>query len=254
VCRDFEKILNFAAERKLLVIEDCAHSLGASFRGRLVGNWGDVSFYSTEQSKVMSTFNGGVAVSNNAGIIDRLREFHQRAPYPEKDRIRRLLRNVRYYSLMQKSPSRWFMRGVWNYAYRKDILISTSDEELHGRLPSHYGERMPAALSKLALRQLAKVDRFNAERRANAEKWQKRCQALALPTPTVLAHSVPVFLRYPVLAPPGRKYDADWCLRQFGVLPGHWFTGELHPLRKVMSQCPNATIAVERCLNLPTLF
>src|SRR6188474_2655566 len=60
VCRDFEKILDFATDRKLLLIEDCAHSLGASFRGRKVGNWGDAGFYSTEQSKVISTFNGGI--------------------------------------------------------------------------------------------------------------------------------------------------------------------------------------------------
>jgi dTDP-4-amino-4,6-dideoxygalactose transaminase len=253
VCRDFEQILDFARNRNLRVIEDCAHTLGATFKGRKVGNWGDVGFYSTEQSKVMSTFNGGIAVANAPEIINRLGAFHQRAPYPDSERTRRMLRSMRYYFLLQKSPTRWFMKGLWDYGYRRDILASTSDEELRGILPRHYGERMPAALARVALNQLSKVDRFNSTRRRNAERWQQRCLDAGLATPTVIENSTPVFLRYPVIVPVGRKYDADWCLDQFGVLPGHWFTGEFHPIRKVMPQCPHATIAVERCLNLPTL-
>jgi perosamine synthetase len=254
VCRDFERILNFAADRKLCVIEDCAHSLGASFKGRKVGTWGDAGFYSTEQSKVLSTFNGGIAVANEPEVVERLGEFYRRTPYPNDGRIRRLLRNVHYYSLLQKSPARWFMKGWWGYRYRDDILVSTGDEELHGEMPSHYRERMPAPLARLATNQLSKVDRFNSDRRRNAAKWQERCERLGLKVPCVLEESVPVFLRYPVIVPQGRKYDAAWCLEQFGVLPGHWFTGEFHPLRKALPDCPNARIAVECCLNLPTLL
>jgi len=254
VCRDFERILDFARDRKLHVIEDCAHSLGVSFKGRKVGNWGDVGFYSTELSKVMSTFNGGMAVANASDVAERLSIFHKRAPYPDNDRTRRLLRNVRYYSLMQKAPTRWFMRGLWGYSYRDDILVSTTDQELSGILPRHYGEKMPAALARIALNQLSKVDRFNDARRKSAAKWQQRCASLGLTGPTVIEGSIPVFLRYPVIVPSGKKYDAEWGLKQFGVLPGHWFTGEFHPVRKMMPECPNATIAVERCLNLPTLL
>ena len=253
VCRDFERILNFAADRNLRVIEDCAHSLGASFKGRKVGNWGDVGFCSTEQSKVMSTFNGGIAVANSARIIERLRAFHKRSPVPDEHRTRRLLRNVSYYYLTQKSPTRWFMKGLWDYQYRRDVLVSTSNDELRGEMPPHYGERMPAALARLALNQLSKVDRFNSSRRMAAERWRQHCSTLSLGIPRVIEDSVPVFLRYPVIVPAGRKYDADWCLEQFGVLPGYWFTGEIHPVRKMMPECPNATMAVERCLNLPTL-
>jgi perosamine synthetase len=254
VCRDFERILNFAADRKLRVIEDCAHSLGATFRGRKVGTWGDAGFYSTEQSKVMSTFNGGIAVANEAEVVEGLGEFYRRTPYPDDGRIRRLLRNVHYYSLLQKSPSRWFMKGWWGYRFRGDILVSTGEEDLRGEIPPHYRQRMPAPLAKLALSQLSKVDRFNRDRRRNAEKWRERCERLGFKAPTILEGSVPVFLRYPLIAPEGKKYDAGWCLEQFGVLPGHWFTGEFHPLRKALPDCPNARIAVECCLNLPTLL
>jgi dTDP-4-amino-4,6-dideoxygalactose transaminase len=146
------------------------------------------------------------------------------------------------------------MRGAWDYQYRSDILISTTEEELQGRMPAHYRQKMPPPLASLALNQLQKVDRFNDARRAKAEMWDTRCAALGLRTPKVIEGSEPVFLRYPVIVPPGRKYDTEWCLRTFGVLPGHWFTGELHPLQRMMPECPNARLAVECCLNLPTLL
>jgi hypothetical protein len=76
---------------------------------------------------------------------------------------------------------------------------------------------------------------------------------MGLTPPTVIPESTPAFLRYPVMVQAGKKYDTDWCLSNFGVMPGHWFTGELHPLEKPMTHCPNARLAVERCLNLPTL-
>jgi len=49
VCRDFDRLLEFSRQRGIRVIEDCAHTTGATYRGRRVGNWGDVAFYSSEQ-------------------------------------------------------------------------------------------------------------------------------------------------------------------------------------------------------------
>lgn len=62
VCRDYELILQIAKEYDLWVIEDCAHATGAEYKGRKVGNYGHVAFYSSEQSKVFTTIQGGMAV------------------------------------------------------------------------------------------------------------------------------------------------------------------------------------------------
>ena len=145
------------------------------------------------------------------------------------------------------------MRAIWDYQYRDEMLISTTPEELQGQEPSFYRQKMPSPLARLASNQLRKVDRFNRARRLNAEKWNQQCRSLGLRSPLVIPDSEPVYLRYPVIVPAGKKYDLDWCLTNFGVMPGHWFTGELHPVERPMTQCPNARLAVERCLNLPTL-
>jgi len=44
--QDMDKILEFANEKKLMVIENCAHALKSYYKGRLVGSFGDFSIYS----------------------------------------------------------------------------------------------------------------------------------------------------------------------------------------------------------------
>lgn len=76
VCRDYEAIIDLATHHGLKVIEDCAHCTGAEYKGKKVGNLGDVAFYSSEQSKVFNTIQGGVAVTNNDLLAQRLRVFY----------------------------------------------------------------------------------------------------------------------------------------------------------------------------------
>ena len=52
VCRDYEAIIDLAKRHDLKVIEDCAHTTGAEYQGRKVGNLGDVAIYSSEKSKI----------------------------------------------------------------------------------------------------------------------------------------------------------------------------------------------------------
>lgn len=253
VARDFDKILELARGRRIRVIEDCAHAMGAVFRGRKVGNFGDIGFYSTEQSKVISTFNGGVAVTNNPELLQRLHEFQAACPMPAHGRIRKLLTNFVLEYELQKSPWRWLTSGYYRYRHRAEVLLSTTDEELSGVKPAHYGQRMPAPLAELALAQLKKVDAYNGLRRTAAAYWTSVCEKRGYKAPAVVEGSVPVFLRYPVMVPTGRKQDTRWCMAEFGTRPGVWFTGELHPVARPMPGCPNARHAVEHCINLPTL-
>lgn len=253
VARDFEKILELARGRHIPVIEDCAHALGAGLRGQKVGTFGDVGFYSTEQSKVISTFNGGVAVTNNAQLLERLDAYQRACPFPSPDRTGKLLRNFVLQYQLQKPSWRWLTSAYHRYRRRKDILQSTTDQELRGVRPAHYGQRMPPPIAELARGQMRKVDAYNELRRAHAAHWAKVCAQRGYEAPLAIEGSTPVYLRYPVMVPANRKQDVAWCTREFGVRPGVWFSGELHPVARPLPDCPNARLAVERCINLPTL-
>ena len=69
------------------VIEDCAQSLGAFYKGKPVGSYGQVSVFSFFATKVISTGYGGMITTSVPGVADRIedltrydqREVHGRA-------------------------------------------------------------------------------------------------------------------------------------------------------------------------------
>lgn len=61
VCRDYARLIELARRRGVAVIEDCAQATGAEMHGTKVGNLGDVAVYSSGQSKVFDTCQGGIA-------------------------------------------------------------------------------------------------------------------------------------------------------------------------------------------------
>lgn len=60
---DLETIQQIARELKIFVIEDCAQSLGAMYKDRLVGTFGDFAFFSLCRGKGLTIYEGGVIVS-----------------------------------------------------------------------------------------------------------------------------------------------------------------------------------------------
>ncbi len=59
------------------VIEDCAHALGASFKGKPVGSLGTASVFSLYSTKVICAGEGGVVCTNDASIANRIRDLNR---------------------------------------------------------------------------------------------------------------------------------------------------------------------------------
>ena len=71
---DLNGVMSFAAENGLAVIEDCAQAHGANYGGRHVGGFGAVGCFSFYPTKNLGAFgDGGLCVTNDSGIADRLR-------------------------------------------------------------------------------------------------------------------------------------------------------------------------------------
>ncbi len=72
---DIKKISN---ENNLLLIEDCAQAHGAKFKGKNVGNFGDISTFSFYPTKNLGTFgDGGIIVTNSLEIAETSRAIRQ---------------------------------------------------------------------------------------------------------------------------------------------------------------------------------
>jgi len=73
---DMDPILTLAHEHGLRVIEDCAQSHGATYKGRPVGSLGDVAAFSFCQDKIMTTAGeGGMITTNNKNLWEMAWSF-----------------------------------------------------------------------------------------------------------------------------------------------------------------------------------
>lgn len=68
-----DKIMDIAKRHNLIVIEDCAESHGAMLHGKMTGSFGDMGCFSFYANKVITTGEGGMVVTNDAKLAERLR-------------------------------------------------------------------------------------------------------------------------------------------------------------------------------------
>ncbi len=78
---DIGKIVKIAKEYGVYIIEDCAQALGAEYHNRKVGTFGDVAIFSFYPTKIITTGEGGMLVTNNEDIYLKAKAFinHGRA-------------------------------------------------------------------------------------------------------------------------------------------------------------------------------
>lgn len=70
---DIDEILNFGVS----VIEDCAQSTGATYKGKMVGSFGVISIFSFYATKMLATGEGGMAVSNSDELLEKMRDLRE---------------------------------------------------------------------------------------------------------------------------------------------------------------------------------
>lgn len=70
---DMKEITEIAADYKLNIIEDCAHSLGAEYRGEKTGDIGIIGCFSFYPTKIITTMEGGMLTTNEKRIAKRAR-------------------------------------------------------------------------------------------------------------------------------------------------------------------------------------
>ena len=69
-------IMEIARKHNLRVVEDCAQSHGARFRGKMTGTFGDIGCFSFYPSKNLGAFgDGGAIVTDDSSIADDVRIF-----------------------------------------------------------------------------------------------------------------------------------------------------------------------------------
>jgi 8-amino-3,8-dideoxy-alpha-D-manno-octulosonate transaminase len=73
---DMDRILSIARKHRIKVLEDCAQSLGASYKGKPLGSMGEIAIYSFQLCKTVTSGEGGCVVTNDSVLFERASRFH----------------------------------------------------------------------------------------------------------------------------------------------------------------------------------
>ena len=81
-CADMDSLTTLAVDLDVPLLVDSAESMGASFGGRAAGSFGTASVLSFNGNKIMTTSGGGMFLSDDAALAERVRHLSTQARQP----------------------------------------------------------------------------------------------------------------------------------------------------------------------------
>lgn len=220
---DADELLDVAERAGALLVEDAAHSVGSTYKGRPVGSLADLTTLSFFPTKNMTTAEGGAVLSTEDGLGARAATF----------RTIGLVRD----SEQQRYPD----EGPWH-------------QEVH-EFGLNY--RLPDVLCALGLSQLARLEAFKARRTQLVAGYHQGFADLdGVRVPAQRAYVDPMWHLYPLRVLDGRRREvferlrAEGILVQVNYLPVYW-----HPVFEDLGYrrglCPVAEQYYREELSLP---
>jgi perosamine synthetase len=79
-----EEIAKLCRDKRITLLEDCAHAHGASWNGKMAGTWGDAGVYSFYATKTISTGEGGMLVTSNDDLAEFARQYRNYGKFDYK--------------------------------------------------------------------------------------------------------------------------------------------------------------------------
>ena len=135
---DMDEILDIAGRYNLMVIEDAAHAMPASYKDRKVGTIGDISCFSFYATKSLTTGEGGMATTENDEWADNMRV--SRLHGISKDAWKRYTSEGSWYYEVESAGYKYNMTDIqgamglaqlrkmdWMWQKRKEIAGSYTD-------------------------------------------------------------------------------------------------------------------------------
>jgi dTDP-4-amino-4,6-dideoxygalactose transaminase len=134
---DIEAIANIANKHNLVVIEDAAHAIGTEYKGKKIGNFGNITAFSFYATKNLACGEGGMVVSRDSKLIGRIRKMS-------------------YFGINKEAFNRYEKLGHWYYEI-EDMGYKYNMGSIH---------------AALGLTQLEKIDMMNQRRRQIAKIYK----------------------------------------------------------------------------------
>lgn len=257
---EIDRLVIFARKNNLLLIEDCAHSLGATYKNQSLGSWGDAAFFSFGRDKVVSSVFGGAAMisKEHKEIFKALQNQYRLLPSPSVFwTTQQLFHPIAFAVILPLYQSG--IGKVLLYVLQKLHLLSfpVYPEEKLGKNPGIFPSLYPNALAALVLLQLKKLNRYNTRRQEIVSLYKTAFQKSKLEFQE--DRNGAIYLRYSFFIE-----HAEQLLQSFrkkGILLGNWYRTPVDPRGTILSAvqykeglCKNAERLSSKVINLPTLI
>lgn len=254
---DMERIVSFCKQHGLVLIEDCAHALAATYKGKPVGTFGDVAIFSFGRDKIVSCVLGGIAITNNKQLGKKLADFREHLPIPSKAWTAQQLLHPLISTVVLAFYNILGIGKIILFLAQKARLLSfpVYASEKKGSRPAVFPQNYPNALAQLLLVQLARLDKDLLRRKEIARIYFKKLKSgpFILPKNTLGA----TYLRFNLLTQKADEYR--YQAKKKGIILGNWYRHVVDPsdvkletINYIEGSCPNAEKAAARSLNLPT--
>jgi perosamine synthetase len=209
---DMDRILDIASRHNLIVLEDCAHALGATYKGRAVGTFGTGALFSFQTLKPLNCYGGGMALVQDAGVAAKVRQIVDALPWPSEKRVRDRLLMGRLQRIFVKP---WvFSISLFPVLWISALIDANPDVFLWEKirslrpLPDQYTERFPNVQAAIGLEALKHLDAWTAQVQANATYMDGVLGRLAgIHVPQVPPDRTHVYYQYCVYGPDGPTRD-----------------------------------------------
>ncbi|MBN1915727.1 aminotransferase class I/II-fold pyridoxal phosphate-dependent enzyme [Candidatus Dojkabacteria bacterium] len=262
---EMEKVTAFAKKHNLKIIEDLAHSIGGKYKGKTLGTFGDASVLTFGIEKVISTVRGGMVVTNDRNLAQKLREKVSSCPRMGLYRTFTSLFNPvfwvitkpLYYLGIKKITLGRFFIAISRLMNATGQMIEK--EEYAGQKPGFIPSKMPGTLAKLGLNQMKKLEKYNKHRKQIGNLYFEKLSKIAS---SEIIYYYPKkmsecsLLRYPILVKNPDLIHAK--AKKNRIILGNWYERMFHiPVENLeligykKETAKNAEWVARHIINLP---
>lgn len=256
---DMDAINRIAQAHGIKVIEDCAQSTGARYKGRRVGSLGDAAYYTFGLTKNMTTLTGAMVTTDDDAVAARIRKVIDAGTPAALARSRK----EAIVGLAMKVATHPF---VYPLTLHPAIVLGNKlgedpiherfgePEVLYKELPDSFQRNRPRAVqAAVGLQQLARVEQLNGARSRNGRFLDEHLAHVPhLAVPSYPEGAEPIYMSFVVNHE--RRDDLMAALRKRGVdtTTGYMNDCSDHPLfPEFRRPCPNAAAIKAEQLHIP---
>jgi dTDP-4-amino-4,6-dideoxygalactose transaminase len=218
---EMDEIMNIAEDYNLNVIEDAACALGAKYKNRYAGTIGDIGCFSFHARKGITTGEGGMVVTNNKKLADKIRNL-----------------------------SVFGMTSAWDREKSAGFIIPEFTE-------LGYNYKMSDITAAVGVAQLRKLDKIIERKRELAKYWDDKLQEIELIEPPCVSENVKhIYQSYVALV--DKRINRNKLIEilmkkgvqtQIGTYASH-----IQPVYNSKDKCPKSVDIFSRSIALPMYY